>query len=685
MEIKNKIYCLVLIFLSLSGKLIASEGMWRPDEKGNISDNLKSMTVMFNDMCSGVILSPEGLLLTNHHCALEAIQSLSTSSKNYLKEGFVALSEKEELPVTELNVKRFLYARDITETIDSATLNIEDEYSRLSIIESISRSICDTIENNSPFVSAVVTPYYEGNRYFLNVYEVFRDIRLVLAPPHSIAAFGGETDNWMWPRSSADFALLRIYVSPSGKPAYYSPKNKPLKTDIYASVSMNGYQQFDSVMTLGFPGTTQRYITSWEVESLKMNENIPRIEVREKKLHFWKDAMQSNPLTQIAYSSKYAVCSNFYKYSQGMNRCIDSLKIIQKKQEEETQFFEWIKQDTIARNKYCDALMLIKNSVENNSEERKAFSYVTEALIEGSEIVSFTWSFMNIDLKRDRKTLSRFLKENANRFYEGYRKDIDKKLLIEMIQLVKERVPQKYLPSFYDTIQVNFNGRIEKYVEFLFDKSVFHSDRSLKKALRCKNRDIEIMADPLYDFTLSVRMAYYDLLSELGSQEYVRMKGKRILFIGKKEYKNDSLYSNANFTMRKSFGVIKALNDSNKYYTTQKDLLDKNASMKNEYYLEPYLKAMYEAIPADRQDKIAFCFISDNDITGGNSGSPVFNSEEDLIGLAFDGNWDGMAGDLMYDSESQRAIHMDIRYLLFIIENWAKSSRIYHEIIRSSK
>ena len=678
-----KRYYLGLFFLLLLGKLSASEGMWMPDEKGCISNDLKEITVMFNDMCSGVILSSEGLLLTNHHCALEAIQFLSTPSRNYLKEGFIALSEKDEVPVPELNVKRLLYTRDITPTIDSATLNIEDEYSRLSIIESISRSICDTIEKDSPFISAIITPYYEGNRYFLNVYEVFRDIRLVLAPPHSIAAFGGETDNWMWPRTSADFALLRIYVSSSGNPAYYAPRNKPLKTDVYASISMKGYQQFDSVMTLGFPGNTQRYITSWEIESLKMNENIPRIEVREKKLDSWKKAMQNNPLTQIAYSSKYAGCSNFYKYSLGMNRCIDSLKIIQKRQNEENQFFEWIKQDTVKRKKYYDALMLIKNSIINSSEAKNAFSYVTEALIEGVEIINFTWSFMNIDLKRDKKTLSRFLKENATPFYEGYRKDVDQKLLIEMIQLVKERVPQKYLPSFYDTIRVNFNGEIEKYVEFVFDKSAFRSIHSLKKALQRKNKDVKIVDDPLYDLTLSLRMTYYDILSEMGSEEYAQTKGKRILFIGEKEYEKDSLYSNANFTMRKSFGIIKALNDENKYYTTQKDLLNKNASMKNEYYLDPSLKAIYKTIP--KEEQMAFCFISDNDITGGNSGSPVFNAEGELIGLAFDGNWEGLAGDLVYDSEAQRAIHMDIRYLLFLVENWAKSSRIYREIINSSQ
>ncbi|MDD6208984.1 MAG: S46 family peptidase [Bacteroidales bacterium] len=660
-------------------KAAASEGMWMPDEKGNLPASYKKVTVMFSDMCSGVILSSDGLFLTNHHCALEAVRSLSSPSNNYLKDGFVAKLGKDEIPVPELNVKRLLYIQELTDKMDSATVGIEDEYSRNSIIESIGRSICNSIEGNSPFITATVVPYYEGNRYFLNVYEVFRDIRLVLSPPHAIASFGGETDNWMWPRCSADFALLRIYASPSNEPAYFSSKNRPLHVDDYVRVSTEGYTLGDSVMTLGFPGTTQRYSTSWEVEAIKLCENIPRIEVREKKLGIWKDAMDNSPSTQMAYSSKYAVSSNFYKYSLGMNRCIDSLKIAERKRKDENAFLNWVNRDSIHRYPYRDALMKVKQSAVEKAEEHKALSYVTEALIEGSEIVGLAWAFMDLDLRGDKEARSRFTKDKIVPFYKGYRKDLDASLLKEMLFLVQERVPEKYLPSVYDSIRINYGGSIPAYVEHLFDHSVFRSEKSLRKALRDRNIERKIVHDPVYDFAFSVRMLYYDLLAELSSSEYDRMKGKRVLFEGKKEMNPDSVfYSNANFTMRKSYGTVKGFPDN--FYTTQKDLLERNRTMKKEYFLEPSLKNLYEQIGQNDSTDLNLCFISDNDITGGNSGSPVFNSSGELIGLAFDGNWEGMSGDLSFDPVGQRAIHVDIRYILFIVKNWAHSSRIYREI-----
>ena len=666
---------ITILWLLLGVKAIAAEGMWMPDEKGELSLPLRNATVKFNDMCSGVIVSSEGLFLTNHHCALEAVQKQSTPARNLLQDGFSAEKWSDEISIPELNVKRLLYTLELTDRMECAVSGIEDEFSCISIIDSIIRSVCDSIENDSPFITAAVQPFYEGNRWFLNVYEVFRDIRLVLVPPHSIAAFGGETDNWTWPRCSADFAFLRIYTGQENQPAYYSQKNRPLNTTDYAKISMQGYDAADTVMTVGFPGDTRRYSTSWEVEAIKENENAPRIEVKAKKLAYWKTAMERDPVIKFAYLSKYSQCANFFKYAQGMNRCIDSLSVVEERQTREELLLSWISENFIGREMYLNALSAIKNGVVEKMEEQKALSYLIEALADGPEIVGLALAFMALDLKGDKEAPSRFLKVNAYSFYKGYNAELDKALMTEMLALARERIPAKYLPSVYNSIQVYYADNISAYVENMFKKTVFRTEKTIKKALQNKKLYLEIEKDPLYDFAFSVQMAYYDLLLELSGNEYECKKASRILF-GAWEMCDPSrtLYSDANFTMRKSFGTVKALPSGN-FYTTPRDLLEKNLTHSPEYFLSPKLKSFFENAP----DSLHLCLISDNDITGGNSGSPLFNAGGELIGLAFDGNWEGMSGDLLFGSE-QRAIHVDVRYILFWVKNWANAENIYQEI-----
>ena len=664
----------IALLLSLSC-VVASEGMWMPDEKGNLSPEIRNATIMFGDMCSGVLVSPNGLLLTNHHCALEAIHSLSSMKTNRLDDGFIARTKKDEIPVPDLNIARLLYISELTDRIVAATKGIDSEFNRQSIIDNISRTVCDSVENGSPFISATVKSYYEQTCYFLNVYEVFHDIRLVMAPPSSLGAFGGETDNWMWPRCSADFAVLRVYASPENRPAYFSKDNKPLQVQDYAAVSTQGYQPLDSVMTVGFSGVTARYSTSWEVEAVRDCENAALIEVRNVILDCWRNAMERDSKIKLAYSSKFLQRANFYKYAVGMNMWMDSLNVIGQKREIEDRLLDWVAQDSLSRNHYKEAMLLIRDEIAKKRNEREVFSYLTESLLGGPEIVGMVLDFMNSDLN-DEKTLP-YAKKQVVGFYENYDVELDKSLLKKMLYLAKERIPKKYLPSLYDSIQVHYKGDIDTYVDNLFRRSLFYSEKTIKKALREKNCFKKIEEDPICDFAFSIQKACFDLLSELNDSEYNRMRGRRILFEGWNKFSEErESYSDANFTMRKSFGVVKGFQADN-YYTTSQDLLDKNATTKKEYFLPASLKSLFEQ---EEARDLNLCFISDNDITGGNSGSPVFNKKGQLIGLAFDGNWEGMSGDLLFGT-TQRSIHVDVRYILFLVRKWAKSDALYNEII----
>ena len=676
MAVLPKIRLSIIFSLLSFSCAIASEGMWMPDEKGNLSPKIQNATIMFGDMCTGVFVSPNGLLLTNHHCALEAIHSLSTLKKNHLDNGFIARSERAEIPVSDLNIKRLLYIRELTDRIAAATAGVEREVSRRSIIDNLIRTVCDSVVNDSPFIFATVEAYYEQTRYFLNVYEVFHDIRLVMAPPYVLGAFGGEADNWMWPRCSADFAVLRVYASSGNVPSFFSPKNKPLQVQDYAAVSTQGYQPLDSVMTVGFPGATARYSTSWEVEAIRNGENAPRIEVREMKLAHWRDAMACNSKTKLSYSSKFSECANFYKYATGMNLWMDSLSVIGQKKEAESRLLDWVAQDSLSRMFYKEALLSIRDEIAEKLTEREALTYFIEALLGGAEIVGLPLALAEFDLEDDKETRA-FVKKQLARFYENYDAELDKSLLKKMLTLAKKRIPEEYLPTLYDSIRVHYKGDVDTYVDNLFDQSLFGSEKRIKKALSHSGFLKKTENDPISGLAFSIQTAYYNLHSQISGSEYRRIESRRILFNGWRDFlEREDFYSDANFTMRKSFGAVKGFPDD-KYYTTSQDLLAKNATMQAAYFLPPSMKELFDG---KGENGLRLCFISDNDITGGNSGSPVFNSEGNLIGLAFDGNWQGMSGDLLFGA-TQRAIHVDIRYVLFLIRQWAKAEALYNEIM----
>ena len=395
MNLKKQIWSVLLLFAAL-GQVYADEGMWVLKElnKQNLArmkelgftptyEQLYSETdpcvanavVIFGGGCTGITVSQEGLIFTNHHCGYGAIQQLSSVEHDYLKDGFISQSKEEELPVPGLTVKYLRQTIDVSERINSAISKIDDEYKRLMAADSIGNVLCDSIGVDE-FKQASVIPFYSDNKYYLIVYNVFRDVRMVFAPPSSVGKFGGDTDNWMWPRHTGDFSIFRVYANANNEPAEYSKDNKPYSPKYVAEVSLQGYQDKDFAMTIGFPGSTSRYLCSWGVQQRIEDENVPRIEVRGIKQEIWKKAMSESDAVRIKYASKYAGSSNYWKNSIGMNKGLARLGVIARKQEQEQAFAAWVNQDPQRKAKYGEVLDLLKEGYTSANEYQRALVYL---------------------------------------------------------------------------------------------------------------------------------------------------------------------------------------------------------------------------------------------------------------------------------------------------------------------
>ena len=417
MKLMKRVWA-ALLLLAASGQLYADEGMWVLKElnKQNLArmaelgftpsyDQLYSETdpcvanavVIFGGGCTGITVSDEGLIFTNHHCGFGSIQQLSSVEHDYLKDGFVSQSKQEELPVPGLSVRYLKETVDVSDRINSQIAGIEDEFQRLSAADSIGRVICDSV-GNSEFQAADVVPFYNNNKYFLVVYDVFRDVRMVFAPPSSIGKFGGDTDNWMWPRHTGDFSVFRVYANADNKPAEYNADNKPYIPRYVAEVSMQGYQDKDYAMTIGFPGSTDRYLCSWGVQQRIENSNKPRIEVRGIKQGIWKEAMSASDAVRIKYASKYAGSSNYWKNSIGMNKGLANLNVIERKRAEETAFADWVAKDQVRGAKYGEVLNLLEKGYTSTNKYREALTYLNEAFSSGAEIIRLARMVQSVDI-----------------------------------------------------------------------------------------------------------------------------------------------------------------------------------------------------------------------------------------------------------------------------------------------
>ncbi|MDR2384764.1 MAG: S46 family peptidase [Tannerella sp.] len=700
----------IILFISGLNFAIADEGMWIVNEltKQNLarmkelgfapeyqylydkdSACIADAVVVFGGGCTGITVSKDGLIFTNHHCGYGSIQKLSSVEHDYLKNGFISQSFADELPVKGLVVRYLKEIQDVSDKILPEIAGMDNEFLRLKAADSLGYIISKEISKDK-FLEASVIPFYSMNKFYLVVYNVYRDVRLVFAPPTSLGKFGGDTDNWMWPRHTCDFSVFRVYANAENQPTEYSAENRPYHPKFVAEISSKGYQEEDYAMTIGFPGSTDRYLSSWGVEQRIESNNKPRIEVRGIKQNIWKEAMEGDDATRIKYASKYAGSSNYWKNSIGMNRGLARLHVIDHKQKQEAEFDKWA-QKSENKDIYGKVLDILKNGYKNSDDPKKYLAYMTETFSNGAEIIRFTNTFNRI--KKDNLStvdIEDILNERVRPFFKDYDATLDQKVLAEMLKIAKEKIPSRHLPDIYKDIDKKYKGDYKRYVADLFAKTAVTSETKLVELLKDKKKyNAYIKKDPAALLAASVSKSITNLVQSTRDEEYDIMKGKRLYFTGlQKMYPEKSLPSDANFTMRLSYGSIKGYCPFDaawyNYYTTQKGILEKEDSTSYEFRVQPEILEIVRKRDfgpyANERGDLQLCFLSNNDITGGNSGSPVFDKNGRVIGLAFDGNWEAMSGDIAFEPDLQRTISVDIRYVLWMIEKWGKSQRLIDEL-----
>ena len=642
------------------------------------NSSLKDAIVIFGGGCTGEIVSPDGLLFTNHHCGYGSIQALSSVEHDYLKNGFWAMSRAEEIPAPGLKVRFIRKIVDVTSDVLGAVPDIAGGEERSRLVAEHAEAVKSRFEAENPGMEISVKPFFGGNQFFAFVIEVFSDVRLVGTPPTSIGKFGGDTDNWMWPRHTGDFSIFRVYAGPDNKPADYAPENRPYKAEKFLKVSLNGYDEADFAMIMGFPGSTQRYMTSYEIDRMLEVENPQRIFIRGERQAILKEDMAASDKVRIQYASKYAQSSNYWKNSIGMSRGIKRLDVKGRKQEQEAAFRAWAAKNTLPTEGYVDALDKIRESVEETLPSYASLQYLQEAFLRAVEILTparYSGSLKGAELEKALKG-----------FYKDYNMPTDRRVAKRMFRIVKENC--KELPSVYaEVIDKRFGGDTDAYVDYLYDNSVFADEQ---RALAAVASGKELKEDPAAALSESIvgKMRELSKAQKEGRQKYA--DGHRLYIAGLMRMQPKKAWaSDANFTIRLTYGRILPYNPADgiryNYYTTLKGVMEKeNPENPTEFTVPAKLKELYAAKDfgryANAKGELPTCFLADCDITGGNSGSPVLNAKGSLIGLAFDGNWEAMSGDVAFEPELQRTIAVDVRYVLFVIDKFAGAGWLLDEL-----
>lgn len=700
----------------ISNKLRADEGMWvlpainkvnfdqmrslgfqLPDSAiYNLSQTgLKDAVVIFGNGCTGEVVSEQGLIFTNHHCGYDAIQELSSLKDNYLQDGFWAKELGKELPSPNLTVTFLRSMEDVTNEILSVmsdTLSPDEQKRVISLkVEELKK---ESSSNESYIVD--IKPFFEGNKYYKMVYEKYTDVRLVGTPPSSIGKFGFDTDNWMWPRHTGDFSIFRVYGSPEGKPAAYSKENIPLTTKNYLPISIKGVEKDDFTMTIGFPGSTNRYLTSWGIKLQVDVENNIRILARGVKQDIWMADMLAEPKINLQYASKFSRSSNYWKNSIGMNRGVKKLNVIAKKEKLEDSLSIWIAQDDERKTKYGKVLPSLSKSYKDYEELLKYRILTTECLINGTEIYKIAYSTKDIistlekDPKADISKDLEALKRKLEKIYKDYSPSTDKKVLAAMLKTFNDNTTDSEIPLYIKNLKSKDVNSYEKYASKLFSKSIFVNEQKMMSFLNNpKSNLLDLKKD--IAFVDGSQVYAYSRAINKKSNTYLEVIGNnnKLFIAALMEMKPEkTFYPDANFTMRLSYGKIGDYEPQDgviyKHYTTLKGIIEKEVPDSYEFSVPAKLKELYNSkdygVYADSNGEIRVCFTSNNDITGGNSGSPVLNKNGELIGLAFDGNWEAMSGDIAFETQLQKTISVDVRYLLFIIEKYAGATNLIKEL-----
>ena len=705
---KKLVLAITLIISVIYAK--ADEGMWLPyslsdkslyemqqmgckltaEQIFNLNQpSLKDAIVQFGGGCTGELISPEGLLLTNHHCGLSYVQKHATVEHDYLTDGFWAYSKAEELPNPGLTVSFLAMVVDVT---DAVLEGVTDEETRSKVISENSKKIIEERKGDRD-VKIEIVPFYSGNQYIMFEYDVYRDVRLVCCPPWGIGKYGADTDNWTWPRHKGDFNIFRVYTDRDGKPAKYSEYNIPMQSKHYLPINIKGVKEGDYAMILGYPGSTDRYSTSYTVKNIIESEAPGYINCRTTKLNEYRKHMDADQEVFIKYASKQASVSNYWKYFIGQQKQLERNHVYDKRLEQERAFREWVFEDPSRQNVYGEIFDGIQAKWEIMDDIMMPMTYLREAGWNGGEAVAFSRRFMKINSllnenasKEDITKAAEALKGQTETFFKDYDKALDKDVTIALLNLFYKDI-KKYVPSMIAEIGAKNGGDFTEWVDKAFEKSIFVDQAKLGKWLE---KPKKLDKDPIFAMTMNIIDEYNNVVIPLYQKAALKGNaGERLYMKGLMEMQTErNFYPDANFTMRLTYGTVEpykgadAVNYS--YYTTMDGVMAKYVPGNWEFDIPQDVRDLAEARDygryADENGNLVVNFITTNDITGGNSGSPVINGEGELIGLAFDGNWEAMSGDIMFEQKVQRTICMDARYLLWCLEKVGKVKNIINEL-----
>jgi hypothetical protein len=653
--------------------------------------------------CSAEVVSDKGLVLTNHHCGFDAIQEQSSVDHDYLTNGFWAMKYEEELPSPGITASFLVRMEDVTsQVLANVDADMTQSVRDAAIKKASQKLEKDNAEKGKYRVN--VKGFYDNNEFYMFVYMVYKDVRLVGAPPSAIGKFGGDTDNWMWPRHTGDFSMLRIYTAPDGSPADYAKENVPLQPKYHLPVSLKGVKKNDFAMIWGYPGTTDRFLTSYGVKIALDESNPAVVKIRTEKLALIKEAMEADPKVKIQYASKYAQSSNYWKYFIGQTKQLKHNDVIEKKKAIENAFDAWVSADPQRKSKYGNVLTMIREGYDDLKKYNKNMKYLEEAVFQGPEFIYFSFGAYSLYGKlntkaetkdktaakmydQDIKILADEFKKEAAKFFKNYNQAVDKKLFSALLKMYYDDVPKDQHPSVFAEVEKKYKGDFNKWATDVYAKSIF-VDEAKMNAFLANPTYKAISADLGWKITLSMIDAIRSAYGQTGDVEDKINTGDRLLVAGLREMNPDKKwYPNANSTMRMTYGQIldyKAADAVNyDFLTTLQGVMEKEDSANDEFVVPKKLKELYGAKDFGRygQDgKMPVCFIANLDITGGNSGSPVMNADGQLIGIAFDGNWEAMSGDINYEPAIQRTICVDIRYVLFVIDKYAGAKYLVDEM-----
>ncbi len=660
-----------------------------------VGSSIKDAIGIFGGGCTGEIVSPEGLILTNHHCGYGAIQQHSSVEHDYLTDGFWAMSRAEELPTPGLEFTFVEKIVDVTDKVNaliaSDSITEAEALSYQFLGEMASEKLKASEYDGKPGIEALIRPFYAGNRYYLFFLKVYSDVRMVAAPPSSVGKFGGETDNWMWPRHTGDFSMFRIYADAEGNPALYSKDNVPLKTPKHLSVSIKGLSEGDYAMVMGFPGSTQRFLTRSEIQHRMDCQNTPRIQVREARQEVLKKEMAASDKVRIQYAGKYASSSNYWKNSIGMNKAIVDNKVREAKTEQEARFARFAAEK--GNNDYATVVAKIDELMAKTSADAYLRMVFTETFMMGIEFGApyRVMDSLKVAVKsKNKEAIVKWSDELRKSYAQVHNKDydheVDRKVAKALFALYKEMNIE--LPAFYETIEKDYKGNIDRYIDDMYDNSITSNEKNLEKFLK-KPSAKAIDKDLATAFSRCKWEMYTRInATTAATRDELQLLHKTYVRGLCEMYAPTPKAPDANFTLRLTYGTVKPYSPKNgikyDYYTTLEGVMEKEDATNPEFVVPEKLKQLYAAKDYGRyalsDGRLPVNFITTNDITGGNSGSPVMNAYGELIGAAFDGNWESLSGDINFDNDKQRCIVVDIRYVLFILEKLGGCKHLVDEM-----